>query len=91
MGIGQNPVRARYPVVSGQGFLTHEANTNESFGLMLLQLGEMDEARRRLSRSRDLYRQIGALAKASQMARVYAQWLDPTPSTAVNAMRHLCL
>ena len=66
------------------GFVAQEAAANESFGRMLMHLGETDEARRRLSRSRDLYRQIGALAKVSQMARVYARWLDPTPAPAVN-------
>ena len=65
-----------------RGFVSQEAAANESLGRMLMNLGETDEARRRLSRSRDLYRQIGALAKVSQMAHVYARWLDPTPSTA---------
>ena len=46
-----------------QGFLAHEANTNESFGLMLLQLGEAAEARRRLSRSR---RSVSADGRAGE-------------------------
>ena len=64
--------------------MAQEAAANESFGRMLMHLGETAEARRRFSRSRDLYRQIGALAKVSQMARVYARWLDPEPAPAVN-------
>ena len=64
--------------------MAQEAAANESFGRMLMHLGEAAEARRRFSRSRDLYRQIGALAKVSQMARVYAHWLDPAPAPAVN-------
>jgi predicted ATPase/DNA-binding CsgD family transcriptional regulator len=61
-------------------FTVEEASSSEAFGRMLLHQGEAGEARRRLSRSRDLYRQVGALGKVAQMNRVYAQWLDPEPA-----------
>ena len=43
---------------------------------MLMHLGEKDEARRRLSRSHDLYRQIGTLAKVRRWrAFMRAGWI----------------
>jgi predicted ATPase/DNA-binding CsgD family transcriptional regulator len=69
-------------ICQARRFPVEEASSSEAFGRMLLHLGETGEARCKLSRSRDVFRRLGALAKVAQMERVYAQWLDPAPAAA---------